>query len=74
VKKQKTAAIREHVKSNLQVIVLAVQGAATLVLGLDEILRKSCAQGDPAAGLVEDHSSFFLPTPSHDAHLPLCEK
>jgi hypothetical protein len=61
-------------KSDLRVIALAVQGAAMLVLGLDEIWRKSSAQGDPVAGLVEGRSFFFLPTPSHDAHLPLCEK
>jgi hypothetical protein len=65
---------RKMSKSNLQVIALAVGGVAGLVLGLYEILRRSCAQDDPAAGLVEDHSSFFLPAPSHDAHLPLCGK
>lgn len=57
-------------KSNLQVTVL---GVAVPVLGLDGTLRKSCAQGDPAVGPAEDHSSFFLPILSHDAHLPLCE-
>jgi len=42
--------------------------AAVPVTGLDETLRKSCAQGDPAVGPVADHSSFFLPTPFRGAH------
>ena len=58
-------------KSNLQVIVFVVRGAAVVpVTGLDETSRKSCAQGDPAVDPVGDHSSFFLPTPFRAAHRP----
>jgi len=53
------------------VIAFVVRGAAAApATGLDETLRKSCAQGDPAVDPVADHSSFFLPTPSRGARRP----